>query len=474
MPTVQGSPTQPEAFRLSVVLVSFFLAFGTGLSTRVTGMPLVLAPAVGLTIFFSQGTNSHLLTVPQLYLSGFFAGLILFLCNLGRNNSIRYLILEKMPPQIKSGVAGGIGAILAEKAAEIIRNGSGDFGPFVVVLSAIACLVIFACDTYADRWEANRRPDDDVDLRYYLAKMAYILVPATMFLILSVSTNSSPAHLSALRHPQGIMQLFQERFSALCHPDVKGRSGLCIIVFGGITAFVILTDIVGTPYQMLDPTRLSPEVAGLRNSDLGRRAVSSSFFVDAIMIVLNSLFSIPPSVYYAENHVLYNFRFSTFAFYKRPGWIYSISMLVVSALLFEFDFPLEHFSEISKMAVSPVLLVIGMQVVAFSIRADASSYTKTLSTPERRPVVNDLDDTLTGHDQLQDGEPAHPLGYLPTAMIIILSPVIGLEWSLPLGIAIFTFWNKAHGYKMNTVTQTLGVIAGTVVVLMAWVTFAPN
>jgi hypothetical protein len=474
MPTIQtGDPlAHSESFRLSAILVALFLGLGTAISASMTSMPLVLAPAVGLTVFFSQGTKSGLLTVPQLYLSAAMAGLIIFYCNLGGSKSIRYLVLEKMPPQIKSGVAGGIGAILAEKAAEIISEGSGDFGRIIFVLAAIAALTIFACDTYADRLEINQGSGGDLDLRYYLAKLSYVLIPVAVFLLLSVSISRNTEHSSLLQPQPGIIHLFRERYSALFHPQFTGRSVICMIVFSGITAFVILTDIVGTPYQMLDPSRLTSEAAELRESELGQRAIRSSFFADAIMIILNSAVSVPPSVYYAENHVLYNYRFDKYAFFALPGWIYSFAMFVVAGLLIAFDLPLEHFSKLSKLAVSPVLLVIGMQVVAFSIRED--------SAPDPRPVEGKVQSTSIDQsvkeniNSSENFETNHPLSHLPTAIIIILSPVIQLEWSLPLGIAVLVFWNKVHGYPMNNVTRTLGGIATIVVVLMGLVAFLPN
>lgn len=458
MPTVDSAGVA-DSFRLSAILVTLSMAVGTVLGTRLTGMSLVLAPAVGLTAFFAQGRT--LLDVPQLYWSGVGAGVLVIVCNLGGDKSIRFHVLNEMRPEIRAGVAGGIGALLAEGGRRIITDDARMFDwidgfdqRIAILLAGATCVAIFAGDTYAEKLEETIGLDDAMPKRYYLAKSAYVLAPALTFAILAILTRDRPA-LEA-RPTHGIEAVLAGRCSALLHPEIHIANGVCMMVFALVIAFVILTDIVGTPFQMLDPTRLRPEGRELKDSPAGKQAITRSFYADALMIFANAAVALPPSVFYAENYVRYNYRFERSAFARRPALIYALLLLAVAGSLIAFDLPLARFSGLARVAAAPVLLMIGIQVIATSIRADTNE--NPSQSNKAVPIVSERD----------------PLKHMATGMIIILSPFVGLEWSLPLGIATFAIRNKVLGKEMSWVTAATGAFSVFVVLVMTWVTFGPG
>ena len=333
----------------------------------------------------------------------------------------------------------------------------GGAGTLVVFVTAA---LIFAADIWAERLRDKAPDRTEVGPTYYVLKLAYILLPLIMLgvLLLIRPDLAGPATAPG---PAIVTQLMG-RFGWSAPPVARDIE--LIIVFAVLTGFIIVTDMVGSPYQMLDPARFvdDPEVGGedLREGPSGRKAIRRSFFVDAGMMILKAVFNVPPSVYYAENHILENFHARSWVANGRPAYFYA-AMLVAAALATVFlQYPLQQFQTLSSLLVAPVLFIVGVQVIAHALRAENRPHPAPASPPASGVVQAPLRDELE---------------FLPTALIIILTPVdgVGLEWSLPLGITCHLLRSWVLRRPMKPTEWGIGIGALVALMLMLVARFAP-
>ncbi len=451
-----------EAFRVSVVLVLLSTAIGTAVSGRLTNMPLVLAPAVGLTVFFAAGRS--LLGADQLYMAAMVAGLVVLFANLNwfekGTRSLRYYILRDMPPPIRAGVSGGVGALLAESAIRLVDAHHAVIGDVGLLIVFVTAGLIFGADIWAERLRERASDRTDVGPTYYILKLAYILMPLLMIVVLLLMRPDLAGPTASVAR-ESVAQL-GDRFGWSARPNARDVE--LIVVFATLTGFIIVTDMVGTPFQMLDPRKFDddPDFSGrdLRELASGKHAIRRSLFVDAGMMIANAVMNVPPSVYYAENHILDNYRGRDWIKNGRPAFIYAGMLSVLAMVIVFVHFPMQQFQTLSSLVVAPVLFIVGVQVIAHAIRADNRPHEGS------KPDSQGAAESAARRDELE---------FLPTALIIILTPVggVGLEWSLPLGIACHLLRSLVLGRPMKPTERGIGVGAMGALILMLVARFVP-
>jgi hypothetical protein len=209
---------------------------------------------------------------------------------------------------------------------------------------------------------------------------------------------------------------------------------------------------------MLDPRRLHDGVVDVdgeltdardfRDSPEGETVVRRSFFVDAGMVMVNAVMRTPPSVYYAENNILYGFDTKEWIQNRASPVIYAGLMLAVAAATVFLRLPIERIEVLSGLMVAPILFVVGVKVIAHALMADRRE--AHASHAAAAPDGGVLD-------------------FMPTAVIIILTPIegLGLEWSLPLGITMDLVRSVILKRKLELPQLCIGIGGAVVLALMA-------
>jgi xanthine/uracil permease len=186
-----------------------------------------------------------------------------------------------------------------------------------------------------------------------------------------------------------------------------------------------MSDIPGTPSEVL-PDAIKTSEAG--------RAVRNGFLNDGIFTLLSPIFGTTPTIYYAEKQILRDFDV-----YSKNVGLWAIGIFTVlfagiltSQILSVAEFSLERV--IPPVAVIPILLFIGLYIIAVSFW--------------RVPSYDHISPTRSMHY------------YLPSAIAVILTPRIGLEYAYPL--AILSYWlvrseADVHGPTFGWISVGAGI-----------------
>lgn len=408
---------------VSATLFGTFLAIIAGNLSGVyaTRTGLMIAPAVGISAFFAsfvQSSQPHLDwrhgMVGCLIAGTLFAATSCF-------TNLRDQIVADLPESISKAAKAAIGALLVKKAFDLFIEGTQShlntkLG-IVFVSLGVAIIILFFL---------LRNKLSHTNTRYYylisfLLRTEFVIVVSLVTFLLykyqGTYIDSLPlrTEFAFLWQDPSIVQPWNWDFDKV----------ILISVFAGVIWFVVMSDIPGTPSEVL------PDA--LKTSESGR-AVRKGFLNDGIFTLLSPMFGTTPTIYYAENQILRDFG----VYSKNVGlWTIAIFCALFIGILVSQEFNLANLALgrlIPPVAVIPILLFIGMYIIAVSFWR-----------------VPDYDQVSLARSTQY---------YLPSAIAVILTPRIGLEYAYPL--AILSYWlvrgeTDVHGPTFGWISVGAGI-----------------
>jgi xanthine/uracil/vitamin C permease (AzgA family) len=399
-----GIPQSATFFATFLVIVLFNIS---GIS--LTGTGLMIAPAVGISTFVkhfvisAQHESQGVFGWQDAMKGCAFAGVLLVVTSL-LFTSLRSQIIEDMPESVKKGAKAAIGSLLASEAIEQYNKFTGKgggvdpgFAFWSVSLAVIVIIGFFAARNMFRQTGSTAISN----ILLVLLRAEFLLVVLGMSLALHVF---QPHYIASLPRTTEFSWLWQAPGALAFH------SGFITNVLLGVLTimiwFIVVTDIPGTPSAVLPPDVIKAD---------SNRVVRRGYINDAFAAMFSPLCGTTPTIYYAENQILGDFKAFTplvgatatglFAFFALAiGW----STLSGQSLSVERILP--------PFALLPVLLAIGLYIVAISFADE--------------PVKKDV----AAPEKIAGG----PEEYFPAAIAVILTPQIGLEYAFPL--SILSYW----------------------------------
>jgi xanthine/uracil permease len=392
---------------------------------------LMIAPAIGISIFVSNfvetfSTKAHsIFGVGDAMLACAFAGVALVVTSW--KTDWRSRIIDEMPDAVRRGAIAAIGSLLVyegcKQYSEIVRpQGYVDelLGIFVIAIG-FAILSGFYLVRHAFSTTSH-----GIIFRLGL-RIEFVVVislsSAVLHLFAPSYINSLPlkTELSWIWLAHGVWSSFHFDAETLC-----GWIVLAMVVW-----FIVITDIPGTPNVVLPPTYQTA------NRD---RAVRAGFINDSVAALLSPFLGTTPTIYYAENQILREFNcFGRLVGLTAIFW-FSLAFIIIGSSTW-WGFSLSSLERLlPPFAVLPAVFYIGLLIISLSFLSPA----------------------------LQPGQPTKTRSvesYLPAAISVLLTPLIGLEFAFPFTVISYwiitgmTRWHDTpeHGRSFVWITWGAGV-----------------
>lgn len=407
------SAGQPELATFYAVATLLAMALGTLISGHLSRTALVLAPAIGMTLIMQKVVSEGILSYRQALFASVVAGIlsVLFALRSESGKSLRFHILSNIPGEIKLGIKSGVGALLATQALENFSELTGPMAPYAAATETVLALwvgavfILLLSDLklrVLPSTDGGAKPDIGSALMRWVCLSATAIVGLLLAWV-GWGVGNWPATesggtdiVSMLQNSAGsTLRLF-------CSPLSDFTLALPLTL---LFLFLFLTDIPGTPYEMLGVAKTGKTPSQLDESV----EINRSFFADATMAILNPILRIPPSIYYAENVVLERGHEDQIK-NSFVAVLCAALYLAIAVALISIEFDVESFRTLSLFAVSPILFYIGIRVVAVSMRSERKESPRT-----------DL------------------FYYLPAATAVILTPVPAISFQLAIPISILVY-----------------------------------
>jgi hypothetical protein len=239
-----------------------------------------------------------------------------------------------------------------------------------------------------------------------------ITVPVTFFVILFlIGAFPAPEWSWAPQLPASI--------SSLPIFNVKGtdatlmNQGFSMGAFFIIILFIFLTDIPGSPYDILQNlAKKKPKY---------EESIKQSFFVTAVMAMFNPAVGLFTSVYYAENHVAVRDQDtdegSKIGENPTVAVIAAICFAALGTVILFIKISIDDMRYWLLVAVSPSLFCLGVRITA-------------------RALFRDFQDEMDAANDHGHSPPTLSF-FIPVSLTIILTHIIDFELALPIGIIYF-------------------------------------
>ncbi len=349
-------------------------------------------------------------------------------------SGVRRILIQSLPGPIKIAINGGIGAILAAAAVgflkeELARQPAGSYGSVIVYVLFFAGLaIIFGGDIHLkDKAKQRRESGEDGRFLGILASAA----PAFSVAVLTL------AALSMLEAPDvGITVSVSDLWpwdNISLGDTLSRRDALILIPLGMFVLYMLLADIAGTPYQLLDKNVMGEAKF--------TRAVDRGFKVDSAMNVLGPVFGTSPVVYYAENNAgkLAKGQGGTVAIVA--GLLFLVTLVGVLAFSLA---GYQVFRIIPKIAIAPILFYVGLKVIAEYMGEETDATGDNFWRTE-----------ISGERYL-----------IPAAVTVVITPLAGLENSLAAGLVAFFLCLPKWDYPAGRIASA-GVLLGLGILALA-------
>ncbi len=423
-------PDVPIGFFVSVSFLS--MAIGTFLSASLTKTGLIVAPAVGVVSFLKQ-TSLTTISNAQFLLATLLAGSIAIWLSLPRRGgkpSRRQEFLDGIPIPVKVGVRGGVGVLLAgasvhgmnevhERFPDSINGHYSTIYQISIIVFALSVGALLISEMQQQKLEKKLKSEQDrllkglVAIGLLILRSVYIIIPLIILTVFyRLGLFRMPKWEFAPQAPKN-SPIFDMSFVT----TGAIREVIIVLIFAVIILFVFVTDIPGSPYDVLkNPRHL--------NIDDSKR-IDKSFLVTAIMSTVNPLVGLCTSVYYAENHIVIKDEASEKAIDNpKIGWFCGAIFLIPAALFAFLDFPVKDMEVWLLVAVAPSLFCLGVRLTAQAMERDI--------TEEQKQV-----DERNKHGQMKLQVHTMASFYGPVSLTVLLTHFIGFELALPLGICYY-------------------------------------
>ncbi|MCH8987465.1 MAG: hypothetical protein IIA92_01495 [Chloroflexi bacterium] len=393
--------------------------FGIGifwsLSGKLTNTPLILAPAVGLLVFTNQfyfainGDPGIDITAYNLLLTSAIVGGIVLLAS-----KIRGQILNAIPEPVRLGINASVGTLLATTAIKSLTTTfTTDPIPYAAALGAViggTVLVIF----YGMRAKASRdsTATSRLDPKRLLVNSYYLgsfILACALFLLIDLISGGTEVAWIPVEEIFIADNLILEGWKGITRTE-----SFALLGYGLVILFVLLTDIPGTPFALLDKTE------DKIREEYRNKAITGSFVVDGVASVGYPLLGLTPPIYYSENIVVKDFEAnsagsSETVWSGRPAILMGFACIFVAVILVGLHYAelLPGLPLLPEVLVAPILLLLSLVIISNGM----------ISERERRPVENTPDSSQPVNSRTFQF-------YMPTAAAIVTTPFLGLAFGL--------------------------------------------
>lgn len=396
----------------SAALLGTFLVLiiGNLSGAAFTRTGLIIAPALGISAFFASYVAGTGLSWEHGMMGCFIAGLLVSATTFF--SRWRETIVFNLPDPVKLGVKAAVGSLLAKASLDLfiqgINNGlNAEFTYFLAVLSVAIILLAWILRTRISSILDNPFRSVALHSEYILAVLVFTGL-LHLFAAPFVSSYPATTELSWLWQSIQISDL------TLTFEDV-----VKLIPFVGVIWFIVITDIPGTPAEVISEDVTVPKIS--RDQYIRR-----GFQNDGIFSFLSPIFGTTPTIYYAENLILQESgRFGRIVGVTCAIIFLGLLLVLGSAQIFGVpQISLQRL--IPPVSVAPVLLFVGIFVIATSFVSGQPARTVRSGNRESSDA------------QSTSSEPRDAMFYFPAALTVLLTPSIGLEFSFPL--SILAYW----------------------------------
>lgn len=416
-----------EGVPYSLALTGTFLLviFGNLRGAFVTKTGLIIAPAVGISSFFSNYVNTAGIEWKQGFISCLIAGIAILITS--KYSALRTKVINQLPTPIKVGIQAAIGTLLFEAGLKLVIKGieSRMNNGFIILLMLLGVGIIFLF-TFL-RTTGRKGVFYDIRIEHFLSVtiltgILHFFNYVIPFIRIDDYFGSFPTNYEL----QTIIPYMSGEWESVNF----FTSFLEVIVLSAIIWFLLLTDIPGTPHEVLpkDFIEENPEV------------IKKGFVNDSWFALLAPMLGTSPSIFYSENLILKDSK----EYGARVGYTVAILFLACFLISIGLSFFMKNVIVITDvippLAVAPVLMYIGVFVVA---------------------------DSFLIEDKTEKGLAHTPSYYFPAAIAVTLTPVIGLEFSFP--ISIISHWITAKETNSTFRSVAWGSIAIVIIYIVLMV-----
>ena len=402
---------EPGAALLGTFIV---VIAGTVVTSLVSGNGLVIAPAVGISIFFLEFHSSTGLTWNWLMVGCLMAGIAVLLAAIF---DWRSRIIRAIPDSVKLGLGAALATLF-------VKNGLQIFSSIDASLIAentkhlIGLLGVLAMSgIWIARW-AVLKPD-----RPRSTLLTLVLSSEVFFCVGAITLYVhffEPAYTAQLPADTELGFLW------LSHGALEfGNPAASIfqtLIFAVIVWFIIITDIPGTPHEVI------PKSHALYDE----RSFRKGFVSDGVFAFLAPALGTSSTIYYGENNILKSFD----SYSARVGLLCALFFVIafalsVAAAVTDFDF---HISRIiTPVSVAPVIIYIGLIIY--------------LDQRERgqAAVQRDIQNNAFGKSEAT----AYLVEFSPALIAIVLTWLDAFEYAFLLSIILAFFIEKYRGRSVR-------------------------
>lgn len=413
-----GTGINGEALFLGTLAV---LTVSTALNASYSGVGFALAPAVGISIFLSTYIVGSGIRWEYALIACSISGLLIFFASCFDE---RTKLLDAIPFDIRLSAKSAVGTLLVKSAYQAVEQDSLNIGlDESIKVFAIGSLIIIFCLWLSAALEkklagASAKTSIVLEILDVVAKAGFILSIVVCFYLLSTGENLSIVPASGDR-----------TFWLWGNADLSSHASfqqLMLAVPIIITvSFVLLTDIPGTPYELL-PDDFTVEMGGkvIKKEEIYRRA----FRVDGLAAAFAPLGSTPP-VFYAENYVL-----RIYSIYGQSvGYVFALMGALTIALILLFpDLRITQLVfNVPDLAFAPLIATVGVVMIADAIR---SAHARRSASPET-------------------GETGSLVHFVPVTFTALTTPILGIEISFPLSFLVYLLFASETDKKLSLDTD---------------------
>jgi xanthine/uracil/vitamin C permease (AzgA family) len=413
----------------SAALLGTFLAIIVGnlCGAFATNTGLMIAPAIGISAFvnnFVQHSDNKL-DWRHAMLACALAGVLVFLTSIFTD--WRERIVDDLPESVTKGAKAGIGALLIKEAFDIFEQAQKHgleprVGGIFVTLGVVFLVLFFLLRSKIED-SANNEPP----IARFFMRLEFLLV---VILMSSYLNFFQPSYIAALPDNTKLSFLWKDPI-VFTDWHLHFVELILIFLFAATVWFIVISDIPGTPNEILPEDQKAVD---------GRKAVRHGYINDGVFAFLSPLIGTTPTIYYAENQIL-----KSFGVYSRRVSLWATALFfivfaidLVGQLSPGWKIPVYKF--LSPIAVLPIVIFIGLYIISVSF----------LQSPHGEGAAPPVSRS--------------PQYYFPSAISVILTSRIGLEYALPL--SVLSFWlvkSKDDQYGPSFMLISIGSAVSLVV-----------
>jgi AGZA family xanthine/uracil permease-like MFS transporter len=404
-------------------------AIATFFSGRYSGSPAALAPGLALSIVIEKFLTSSETTIKweSALIVSFAAGVALLLLSIGMSSPRRSMI-DAIPPIIKKAIMAGIGSVLAKTAIDFIQ-----YFPFAnasdcaahtcipqpglgTIFFAVGMFIILLGYFGLRGWAAVRK-DSYANVLDISGRVSFVI---SILVVAALVNNFDPEAITPVASGASALWPWLDSTQTFTQA-MRGAVRLESVALFVIILYILIVDIVGSPYHLASSDRNTYDAAKFDDDEENR--IKRSFYVDSAANIVAAIVGSTPVVYYAENfagRVLGG---------RRPLVAYTVAAGFIVLLLIGLGFwaggwTLSSF--VPQIAIAPVLFVVGLIIMSEALREGKKSSAASVSQ-----------DVTNASGAVSRSDLAELVPRIPAPLAVVVTPLAGFETGIAAGIIFY-------------------------------------